>query len=256
MKTSVAFVRRLPWINLPGALLFALLQRMPAVPVALLAEEGALAAPLSAVVRSAFAAVASLGALHSLAGATQVVATQGTTLTNSVNTTVGTPITPVVFVTTGSPTIALSYIITGVPPGLTVPGLNTATNILNITNPQGVGSITGTPTVAGSYSVSIQAWEFANAQGNFSVPIKILFTIAASGASGPPTITAQPVSLTSAVGETATFTVGVTANPAASYQWKKNGVNIPNANSASDTICPVQVSHSRNSSLQLTNTLC
>ena len=252
MKISAALVRRLPWINVPGALLFALLQRTPAVPVALMAEEG-LTAPFGAVVRSAFAAVASLGALHSLAGATQVVATQGATLTNSVNTTVGTAITPVVFVTTGSPTIALSYIITGLPPGLTVPGLNTATNILNTTNPQGAGTITGTPTVAGSYSVSIQAWEFANAQGSFSVPTRILFTIAASSASGPPTITSQPVSLTSAVGETATFTVGVTANPGASYQWKKNSVNIPNANSASYTISSVQLSDAGNYGVDVTN---
>jgi hypothetical protein len=226
-----ALARHLPWINLPGAVLLGFLQRSPAVPAALLVEEGALSAPVGAVVRSAFAAAVSLGALHSLAGATRVVPS-----VSSVNTTVGTPITPVVFVTNGAPTIALSYLITGLPPGLaTVPALNSS-GILNTTDKLGSGLISGTPTIAGSYPVTIQAWEFANAKGNFSVPTTILFTIAPAGATGPPTITSQPASLTSAVGEAVTFTVGVTANPAASYQWKKNGFNIANATGASLTL--------------------
>src|SRR5213080_4909903 len=113
MKLPVAGVRRWPWLNLPGALLLVLLQRTPTLPTALSIGERAVAAPLGALLRSAITAAASLGAMHSLAGATQVVATQGTTLTNSINTTVGTPLTPVVFVTNGAPTIALSYLITG-----------------------------------------------------------------------------------------------------------------------------------------------
>ncbi|TAK76637.1 MAG: hypothetical protein EPO16_06850, partial [Dehalococcoidia bacterium] len=240
--------RRLSWLNLPGAILCAVLQRAPAVPAALLAEEGALAAPLGVVVRAAFAAAASLGAVHSLAGATQVVAS-----VSSVNTTVGTPITPIGFVTNNAPTIALSYLITGLPPGLTVPGLNTATNILNIANAQGSGSILGTPTVAGTYSVTIQAWEFANATGNFSVPITLLFTISAGGATGPPTITSQPASLTSTVGESATFTVGVTANPAASYQWKHNGSNLAGATSASLSIGNVALADAGSYVVEVTN---
>ena len=235
-KFSAAFVRRLRWLNLPGAVLLALLQRTPVERVAAVVEEFVAAPPFGVVLRSAAAVAASLGAVHSLAGATQVVATQGTTPTNSINTTVGTPISPIVFVTNGSPTIALSYLITGVPPGLSVAGLNLGTGILNITNPLGSGLITGTPTLAGSFPMTIQAWEFANAKGNFSVPITILFTVAPSAASGPPSITTQPVNLVSAVGETATFTVGVTANPAASYQWKKNGIDIAGAIGASLTL--------------------
>lgn len=181
------------------------------------------------------------------------MATQGTTLTNSVNVTVGTAITPVVFVTTGAPTIALSYIITGLPPGLTVPGLNTSSNILNIANPQGSGQITGTPTTAGSYSVTIQAWEFANAQGSFSVPITILFTVAAASAAGPPTITTQPTSVVSAVGEPATFTVGVTANPAATFQWYRNGVVIAGATGASYGVNNVSLTDAGNYTVDVTN---
>lgn len=253
MKISAVLARRLRWLNLPGAVLLALLQRTPVVRVAAVAEEFVAASPLGAVLRSAAAGVAALGAVHSLAGATQVVATQGTTLTNSVNTTVGTPITPVVFVTNGSPTIALSYVITGLPPGLTVPGLNPATGILNITNPTGSGVITGTPTIAGSYPVTIQAWEFSNATGNFSVPITILFTISAAIASGPPVITTQPASLVSAFGDTATFSVGVTANPPATFQWKKNGIAIPLAIGASLTLPNLLFTDAGNYVVDVTN---
>ena len=249
MKIPAPLARRLSWLNLPGALLLALLQRTPVVPAALLAEEGARAAPLGAVVRAAFAAVASLGAVHALAGPTQVVAT-----TYSVNGTVGTPIATVGFVTNNSPTIALSYLITGVPPGLTVPGLNSTTNILNIANALGSGSISGTPTTAGSYSMKIQAWEFANALGNSSLPITILFTISPSNASGPPTITSQPVDLVSAVGESATFTVGVTTGSATTYQWKHNGIDLPGATGPSLSISNLILSDAGNYAVAVTNT--
>lgn len=253
MRVSTALVRSLRWINLPGAVLLALLQRTPAVRVAAVAEELAVRSPLGAVLRSAVATAAALGAVHSLAGATRIVATQGTTTTNSINVTVGTAITPVVFVTTGAPTIALSYIITGLPPGLTVAGLNATTNILNVANPQGTGQITGTPTTAGSYSVSIQAWEFANAKGSFSVPITILVTVSPAGASGPPTITTQPMSLVSAVGESATLTVGVTANPAATFQWYRNGVTMAGAIGASYTVGNVSLNDAGNYTVNVTN---
>ena len=90
--------------------------------------------------------------------------------------------------------------------------------------------------------VPIQAWEFSGGQGSFSAPITILFTIAPQGLLGAPTIMSQPVSLVSAVGETATFTVGVTANPAATYQWKKNGFAIAGATGASLSIANVLLS--------------
>lgn len=50
-----------------------------------------------------------------------------------------------------------------------------------------------------------------------------------------PAITTQPASLTVSVGQTATFTVVATGNPAPTYQWKKNGTDIAGATSASYT---------------------
>ncbi|MBI5769875.1 MAG: immunoglobulin domain-containing protein [Verrucomicrobia bacterium] len=249
MKFPAALRRRLHWLNFPGALLVAFLQRAPVLRTAAGAAEGGLIAPAGAILRAAFATTASLGALHTLAGATQVVVTA-----TSVNVPVDTPITPVSFVTTGAPTIALSYRITGLPPGLTVPGFNTATGILNISNPTGSGQITGTPTIAGSYPVTLQAWEFSNATGSFSQTITVLFTVSAASATGQPRITAQPASVVTVVGQSVTFSVGVTANPAATYQWFKEGIPIAGANGASFTIADAKLSDAANYRVNVTNT--
>jgi hypothetical protein len=51
----------------------------------------------------------------------------------------------------------------------------------------------------------------------------------------PPSITSQPVSQTVNAGQTATFTVVAKGTPPITYQWRKNGVNIPGATSSSFT---------------------
>ena len=48
-----------------------------------------------------------------------------------------------------------------------------------------------------------------------------------------PNITTLPVSQTKLVGETATFTVAASGATALSYQWKTNGVNVPNGGTIS-----------------------
>jgi Zn-dependent metalloprotease len=58
-------------------------------------------------------------------------------------------------------------------------------------------------------------------------------TVTATG--DPPTFSTQPVSKTITVGQTTTFSVAVSGNPAPSLQWQKNGVNIPGATSSSYT---------------------
>lgn len=56
----------------------------------------------------------------------------------------------------------------------------------------------------------------------------------------PATITTQPTNLTVYVGQTATFTVGVTGKPPFTYQWAKSGSIIANATNASLIISSVQ----------------
>jgi len=76
-----------------------------------------------------------------------------------------------------------------------------------------------------------------------------LYTVVVTGACGPvtstavrltvntaPAITVQPISLTRCVGTNATLSVTATGTPPLSFQWRRNGVNIPGAASAALTI--------------------
>src|SRR6185436_9578800 len=54
-----------------------------------------------------------------------------------------------------------------------------------------------------------------------------------------PQITQQPAHRSVPVGGIATFTVSATGTPPLSYQWQKNGVDIPGATSASYATLPV-----------------
>ena len=62
-----------------------------------------------------------------------------------------------------------------------------------------------------------------------------VYRIEYSGSSAP-LITSQPQSLTVTQGSPATFSVTATGTAPLSYQWRKNSVNIPGANSAAYTI--------------------
>jgi hypothetical protein len=55
----------------------------------------------------------------------------------------------------------------------------------------------------------------------------------------PPTITTQPQDKTVNPGKTATFTVKATGTKTLTFQWKKNGADIPGATATSYTTPPV-----------------
>lgn len=59
--------------------------------------------------------------------------------------------------------------------------------------------------------------------------VAVFGEIPPSPASTAPTITTQPASQTVQVGQPATFTVVVAGSSPLSYQWQRNGVNIPGA---------------------------
>ncbi len=56
-------------------------------------------------------------------------------------------------------------------------------------------------------------------------------TVTLSGTNSPPTIATQPVNITVVSGQTASFTVSATGTSLA-YQWRRNGISIPGATSA------------------------
>jgi hypothetical protein len=239
LKFPAAFARRLRWINLPGAVLVALLQRTPMVRVAALAEEFVAVSPVGSVLRSVTAAAAALGAVHSLAGATQFVQNP----INPVTGTVGQPLS-VGFTIVGSPTLPSFFTIgSALPPGLAVSGLlgsngNPATPI-----------ITGTPTQPGTFNVLV-----TGSDGFYSETNTITFVIA-SGLAAPPQITTQPASQQVNAGATVVFTVVATGSPAPTFQWRKNGATIPAATGATLTLPGVQLTDAAGYSVVVTNSL-
>ena len=227
MKLSAALVRRLHWLNLPGALLIALLQRTPLLRVAATAGEIIHASPVGAVLRAAVATAASLGALHSLAGATQFVQNPPSPVTGAV----GTRVT-VAFTITGSPTPPAFFTLDGaLPPGLaTIPALQG--NRISSGSPV----ITGIPTQAGTFTFRVTGSDGTHLPQTDTITIFITGGVVAA-----PAITTQPVSLVLVSGATAAFTVVATGSP--TYQWRKDGVAIGGATSATLTLTNVQVAN-------------
>jgi pectate lyase len=86
---------------------------------------------------------------------------------------------------------------------------------------------------AGSYQVIV-----SNAAGPVPSDMAVL-TI--NSAPQPPTITTQPVSQTAGVGSSVTFLVAANGTGPLFYQWQKDGVDIPSANSATFTVNNVQL---------------
>ena len=190
-----------------------------------------MASPAGALLRSAVT-VAALGGYHTLAGATQLSANPASPATA----TVGQPFS-MVFALVGSPTSAASYEIRGtLPPGLSVPGLSG--DLLNDSS----GVITGTPTVAGSYALSVRGWNGLG-KGGFGGDRTYTLTInVQAGAVAAPTITTQPVGLSVNAGAAATFTVVATGTGTLSYQWTRDGVAISGATASSLSLPSVSAS--------------
>jgi glucose/arabinose dehydrogenase len=68
-----------------------------------------------------------------------------------------------------------------------------------------------------------------------------------------PVITSQPQSISVAQGQSASFSVTATGNPAPSYQWRRNGANISGATSPTYSISNVQPSHAGQYSVVVNN---
>jgi len=79
------------------------------------------------------------------------------------------------------------------------------------------------------------------------------WVFAASAPPIAPTIIAQPVSQTVNAGQNASFTVTAIGTAPLSYQWRKNGVNIPGATSATLTLNSVGAGNSGSYSVVVSN---
>ena len=81
------------------------------------------------------------------------------------------------------------------------------------------------PVHAGGYTVVI-----TNSAGSITSSVAVVTVLV------PPAITGDPADATVLDGESVTFTVSATGTAPLTYQWRKDAINIPGANSASHTI--------------------
>lgn len=219
MKISAVFSRRWQSFHLPFTCLLALLQRTPVVRLATVSEEFVLRSPIGTALKSAAALLGTLGAVHSLAGATEFVISPS----SSVSGTVGKPISPVAFTIIGSPTPPNAFSVVGLPPGLTV-------------SDGGAPVISGTPTRAGQYTV-----QASGTDGTYSLGATISFDIS-EGDAAVPSFSTQPTTQTVSVGATVQFTVIASGSPAPTFQWRKNGAAISGATTTTLSLPNVQLS--------------
>ena len=228
MNFSPTFIRRLHWLHLPGAFLIALLQRTPVLRVASTAGEITRASPVGAVLRAAVATAASLGALHSLAGATTLSVSSGAA--TGVSGKVGAQLGPIAMGTIGTLAQPLSWGISGtIPAGLRFLSSSGAslTTAGTLNTPNGVMLLTGTPTApAGIYALTLVAYQGVN-RTLIASPSYTYSIVITGGVVAATSITTQPASLVMVSGSTAVFSVVATGAP--TYQWLKYGVALAGA---------------------------
>jgi hypothetical protein len=123
------------------------------------------------------------------------------------------------------------------PPGLTIN-----------TNEGGNGWITGTPTEAGTFPVKLIA---GNSNEDYFVYKDISIDIQPTETS-PPLITGPPTNQIVSVGATVTFTVTASGSNLA-YQWRFNGINLANGNTATLTLPNVTTNQSGRYSVKVSN---
>lgn len=126
------------------------------------------------------------------------------------------------------------------PPGLTI-NTNLAVN-------GGTNQIKGVPTTAGVYAVTLTA---GNALYPNTVSLPVQITIQGTGTA--PSFTIQPQSVTVTNGGNASFWVTAAGTAPLSYQWRKDGANIPGATSATNNLTGVTTNDAGGYSVVVTN---
>jgi len=209
--------------------LAAFLQLAPLVRVAQTAP-GVVAAPTLFILRWVFGAAAVAGSMHGLSGATGVVPAT-VRATNGVRTSV------TFSITSSSHGTARSYsALSGLPPGTT---LSTR------------GTLTGTPTASGPFTLRIRGWQTTSLGGNWA-DLNVALTVVGAN---PPVVTSQPASLTVAPGQPASLTVAYSGDQPVALRWFKEDLEVKNATNATLTLPSAQAADSGRYRLRLINGL-
>ena len=123
------------------------------------------------------------------------------------------------------------------PPGLTIN-----------TNLGGAGYISGTPLVAGTYTVTLMAGNL-----NYPTPATAPATITIYLPNAPPVVTGQPQDQSVLVGGNASFQAEVSGTPPLNYQWRREGTDLPGTTSAALSFTNVQTADAGSYQLFVSN---
>ena len=209
--------------------LAALIQLAPLVRVAQSAP-GVIATPTLFILRWVFGAAAVAGSMHGLSGATGVVPA-AVQATNGVRTSV------TFSITSSSHGTARSYsALSGLPPGTT---LSTR------------GTLTGTPTASGPFTLRIRGWQTTSLGGNWA-DLNVAVTVVGAN---PPVVTSQPANLTVAPGQSASLTVAYSGDQPVALRWFKEDLEVKNATNSTLTLPSAQAADSGRYRLRLINGL-
>ena len=140
------------------------------------------------------------------------------------------------------------------------------------TIPSGLGEVVAIAAGGGAFSLALKSdgtvvgWG-DNSYGETTVPVWLggVLAIAAGDSHSlvlrdgrqdqPPAITAQPIGQAKDPGQSVTFTVVGTGNPAPTYQWRKGGTAVSGATAGSYTILAVAASDAGAYTVTVTNSL-
>ena len=219
--------RRLPWLNAPITFLVMLLQKSPVLKLVSLTDEMVPTLSPTSILQTTVVAAASLGAVHTLVGASGIVTTP-----SSLTATTGIAANAV-FTVTGTIADPSSWQLIGnVPPGMNFSGL-TSSGIVNVVTANGAAVLSGTPTTPGTYTFQMIAYWYPNATG-LSTSAKSYTVTVIQGAVTLPVLVSNPSSQTIITGSQLNLSVSVTGT--ANYQWQLNGVNIVGATQSSYSV--------------------
>ena len=250
LKLVVFLRNRMPWFNLPITFLVMLLQRTPVLKLITLGEEAAPSFQTSFILKSAFVAAASLGSVHTLVGASGIVTTP-TTLTA----TVGVASTGVVFTVAGADSAPQSWVVTGsIPPGMNFSGLTSAGTV-NVTTSNGYATLTGTPTLAGTYTFSMVAYSEINAKGYYTTTKSYTVTVKAGASIAPTLLSSPPATQVVATGSVLNLSVIASGTDPITYQWKLNGTPIAGATASALLITSASAANAGNYTCVVTNSV-
>ena len=252
---------RFRWVHAPATILMLLLQRTPVLRV-LTAQSPCFGLNAGDVLKSVFV-LGAMGAYNSVAGATtfNALAVSPTTVTpasggaNSSFTAscAQSAAFKVTFTGTGAPSTIKSWKVSGTtfPPGLSVTG-GTATTGGYWINGLSV-PIAGTPTTAGSYPLTVTAYDSTGGTGGNSA--KVTCTITITGGSVAPSFTTQPSSQTVTAGANVTFTAAASGTPTPTYQWYQGTTLLAGQTNATLSLTNVQTANAGNYSVIATNSV-